>query len=316
MRFHGYYILSTHPLIVSFIGDDLFLGKAEQTLPEWFRPKYVLEHVTWWSATPKRMVKYKLRQIRHGFKGRTHHLVVNTLDEESARKRFLIRGNHFNHNFYINEHLLKPLEQPKNYDAVYTARLDPVKRHWLAKNIERLFIATFGGDGNLHTFCPELQHAEFNQAFLPHTELVKKYNQAYAGLCLSAIEGPMIASTEYLLCGIPVVSTPSKGGRDEFFNSQNSLVVPPESSAVAQAVEHWKKLQPDPQVIREGILQKFENLRRGYCKYIAELIYKDSGEKKDPEELMEKYFASPEGIYSRFVHKQDLAKINLEDFSV
>ena len=316
MLFHGYYILSTQPLIVSFIGDDLFLGETEQTLPEWFRPKHVLEHVTWWSATLKRMTKYKIRQIRHALNGRTHHLIVNTLDEEAKRKRFFLRGAQFNHNFYINEYIFQPLIEPKYYDAIYTARLDPVKRHWLAKNIEHLYIATFGGNGDLHSFCPELKHAEFNRKFLPRSELAKKYNQAYVGLCLSEIEGPMISSTEYLLCGIPVVSTPSKGGRDEFFNAQNSIIVPPEPGAVAQAVKHWKVSPPDHQIIREQILHQFNYLRKGYCNYIANLINEEGSEKKNPEELMEKYFAAPNGMNSRFVHKKDLARIKLQDFKI
>jgi hypothetical protein len=39
-------------------------------------------------------------------------------------------------------------------------------------------------------------------------------NQARVGLCLSAYEGCMRASAEYLLCGLPIVSTPNIGGRD------------------------------------------------------------------------------------------------------
>ena len=316
MLFHGYYILSTQPLIVAFKGTDLFLGKAEQTLPEWFRPKHVLEHITWWSAPLHRMVKFKLRQMRHSIKGRTHHLMVNTLDEEKVRQRLFLRGTHFNHCLYLNEHLFQPLIESKKYDAIYAARLDPSKRHQLAKDIKNLYVATFGGDGDLHAFCSELQHAEFNDNFLPQNELVKKYNQAYTGLCLSEVEGPMKAAIEYLLSGIPVVSTPSKGGRDEFFNAQNSIIVPPEPGAVAQAVKHWKVSPPDHQIIREQVLDQFNYLRKGYCNYIAKLINQEGGEKKNPEELMEKYFAAPNGINSRFVHKKDLGKIKLQDFKI
>lgn len=314
MLFHGYYILSTQPLIVSFIGDDLFLGKTELSLPEWFRPKHVLEHVSWWSATLKRMTRFKIEQVRHALNGRTLHLMVNSSDEEVARKRFFLRGAHFNHNIFINEHLYRPLNEQKHYDAIYLARLDAFKRHWLAKKIDPLMVVSYGGD--LHTFCPELKHCEFNREFLPRPELVKKYNQAYSGLCLSAKEGAMFASCEYLLCGIPVVSTPNKGGRDEFFNAQNSIIVPPEPEAVAQAVQHWKESPPDPQTIRKQVLNQFNDLRKEYCNYIAKLINEEGGKKKNPEELMEKYFAAPNGMNSRFVHKKDLAKIKLQDFNI
>lgn len=322
MLHKGFYILSTQPLIVSFIGSYPFFdgwlyqgGKlTHQPLPKWFRPKHVLEHLPAWVGSWSQMARRKLKETLHAMEGRTHHLMVNASDEEAARKRFFVRGAHFNHNIYINEHLYRPLNEQKRYDAIYTARLDAFKRHWLAKKIDPLMVISYGGD--LHAFCPELKHAEFNQEFLPRPELAKKYNQAYCGLCLSAKEGAMLASCEYLLCGIPVVSTPSKGGRDVFFNDQNSIIVPPEPDAVAQAARRWKESLPDPQKIREQTLNQITHLRRGYCAYVAKLIEEEGGRSKDPEELMEKYFAPPDGIHSRFVHKRELPKIKLEDFKI
>ncbi len=306
MIFQGFYILSTEPLIVSYIG-------AFPTLPKGFQPKHVLESPGGWSARWKPMIKFKQHQIQHQLSGRSYHLMVNASDEEVWRKRWLIQGAHVSSSVYVNEHIYQPLNQPKHYDAIYTAQLLPFKRHGLAKDIQNLMIVSYGGD--LPTFCPELAHAEYNKEFIPRPELAKKLNQAYAGLCLSALEGAMYASVEYLLCGIPVVSTPSKGGRDEFFNSENSIIVPPEADAVAQAVQRWKASPPNPQTIREQTLKQLNAIRHGLCTYVAKLIEKEGGGKKDPEELMEKYFAPP-GISSRFVHQRDLANVNLEQFRV
>jgi len=321
MLFHGFYILSTEPLIVSFIGSYPFFGGyiyqeqklTYQPLPKWFRPKHVLEHIPWWTGSWNQMARRKVKGSLHILEGRTLHLMANALDEEIVRKRLFVRGALFNQNIYINEHLYKPLDEPKLYDAVYTARLEAFKRHWLARNIQRLMVISYGGD--LHAFCPELKHAEFNKDFLPRPELAKKYNQSHVGLCLSAKEGAMLASCEYLLCGIPVVSTPSKGGRDEFFTPQNSIIVPPEPEAVAQAVERWKQLKSEPQQIREQTLEKINHLRLGYCTYISKLIYEESGGKKEPEELMKKYFAAPDGIHARYVKIEDIQKFNLKDFN-
>ena len=322
MLHKGFYILSTQPLIVSFIGSYPFFGGwlyqqgklTNQSLPKWFRPKHILEHLPGWAGSWNQMVRRKVKESLHALEGRTLHLMVNASDEEAMRKRCFVRGAHFNHNIYINEHIYKPFNEQKHYDAIYTAQLKLFKRHWLAKEVDPLIIVSYGGD--LRSFCPELKHAEFNKEFIPRPELARKYNQAYAGLCLSAREGAMLASTEYLLCGIPVVSTPSKGGRDEFFNDQNSIIVPPESKAVVQAVRRWKESPPDPQEIREQTLQKINHLRRDYCTYVAKLIEEEGGDKHDPEELIEKYFAPPDGIHSRFVYQRDLAKIKLEDFSI
>jgi glycosyltransferase involved in cell wall biosynthesis len=321
MLFHGFYIFSTQPLIISFLGSYPFLGGVvyeqkkitHKPLPKWFRPKHVLEHVPGWCGTPKQMLLRKIKATLHSLEGRTHHLMVNASDEEELRKRFLIRGAHFNQNFYINEHLYQILDQPKLYDAIYTAQLNESKRLWLAKDVEKLMVASYGGD--LHTFCPELKHADFNKSFLPRTELAKKYNQSYVGLILSAVEGANLASSEYLLCGIPVISTPSKGGRDEFFTSENSIIVSPEPETVAKAVQTLKKLAPDPQKIREQTLKKRNDLRLAYCTYIAQLIEQEGGGNKQPEAMMKKLFGAPNGIQSRYIKLEDMHKFSLSEFN-
>jgi glycosyltransferase involved in cell wall biosynthesis len=326
MLFHGFYILSTNPLVVSTFSSYPFRTKLPFrekilahypdpiSLPASFNPDYVLEFVSGWTAPVYRIAKFKVRQLIHRLEHREHHLLVNAKDENNARKKFLIRGDHLNQNMYINEHLYKPLDEAKKYDAIYTAQLAAFKRLPLAQQVEKLMVVSYGGD--LHAFCPELKHAEFNQEFLPRPELARKYNQAYAGLCLSAQEGAMLASCEYLLCGIPVVSTPSKGGRDEFFTPRNSIIVPPDPQQVAQAVQQWKNCPPDPTEIRAEVLSKINSLRLEYCKYIANLINRGGGGRKDPEYLRDRYFNHPDGINSRFVKFHDLHRVNLDQFSI
>jgi glycosyltransferase involved in cell wall biosynthesis len=320
MQFYGFYIFNVEPTIISFIGGYPFFGgfKYEnskfsyQVLPGWFRPKHVFEHLPYWCGIPKIIKRHQFKSALHRLEGRTHHLMVNASDEEALRKQLSIRGGHFSHNIYINENLYKPLNEIKCYDAIYTAQLQKFKRHSLAKDIKRLMVVSYGGD--LHSFCPELKHAEYNQEFLPRPELARKYNQSFAGLCLSEVEGAMLSSCEYLFCGIPVVSTPSKGGRDEFFTPENSIIVTPDAQAVAQAVEFWKQKQPEPQAIREQVLEKINRSRKDYCTYISKLIYDEGGGSKDPDELMQRLFSSPDGIQSRYIKLKDLEKLSFEDF--
>ena len=47
------------------------------------------------------------------------------------------------------------------------------------------------------------------------------------GGVFSEEEGACWASSEYLLCGLPVVSTHSRGGRDVWYSGHNSLIVEP-----------------------------------------------------------------------------------------
>lgn len=51
-------------------------------------------------------------------------------------------------------------------------------------------------------------------AFLPPAQVCAALNRGEVGLALSELEGACWASTEYLLCGLPVVSTPCSGGRE------------------------------------------------------------------------------------------------------
>lgn len=320
MLFHGFYILCAEPLIISFIGNvyplgnQIVDGSKKYSLPSWFKPKYVLNHIGGWAAPWHRMGRHKLRQAYYSTQGISNYLLVNAADEEVVRKRWLLRGGHFSSSIYINEHLYHIENEPKVYDAVYTAQLMAFKRHELAKDIKKLMIISYGGD--LHEFCPELKHADFNRTFLPREELAKRYNQSYAGVCLSAVEGAMFASCEYLLCGIPVVSTPSKGGRDEFFTNENSLIVPPDAFEIAQAVEYWKSHPPDPKMIREQTLSQIHKIRLEYCAYISSLILQSGGGKVSPEEIMENYFSSSEGMSSRYVKLEDITSLNLQDYAL
>ena len=85
-------------------------------------------------------------------------------------------------------------------------------------------------------------------SFIPPQEISDYLCRARVGLALSAEEGPMAACVEYLLSGLPVVSTPSLGGRDVFFDERFVKVVEPDPHAVSEGVEALARLQIDPQV--------------------------------------------------------------------
>ena len=172
MLYHGFYILSTEPLIVSYIGKFPRLSQE-------FQPKHVLQGCAGFAARWKRIVKHKKNQIMHAMRGRKHHFIINSSEEEVWRQRWFMRGGHFNHNIYINEHIYKPLDEPKHYEAIYIAQLKVFKRHWLAKDIERLIVVSYGG--HLPTFCPELAHAEYNEEFIHRRRSRNAYRPASLG---------------------------------------------------------------------------------------------------------------------------------------
>lgn len=293
MNFYGFYVLNIEPTILAFTtGDKMYVP------PEWLKPVAVLEHLPWWHGKISKMLKRKAQQLAFSTKGIEHHLMVSAPDEERTRKYCRIRGAFVSHLQYLCEDIFKPLELEKLYDAIYVARLASFKRHELAREIKRLYIAC---SGDLKSFCPAVAHAEFNEKQLKKPELAKMFNHSYCSLALSKVEGAMNASFESLLCGVPVVTTPSKGGRDVFFNADNAIVVPPDAKAVAAAVEHWKSHPPDPQMIRSNALEQLTVHRLRFCEYVAMLIKRHGGETVMPDQLYDRYFNRPNGISSRFI---------------
>ena len=293
MNFFGYYVLNLEPTILAFLG-------TMHPAPDWLKPVAVIEHVPWWHGRPWTMLKRKVQQLSFSTKGLEHHLMVHAADEEQMRKWCGVRGAFVSQNIYVDYDSYRPQAVEKEYDAIYVAQMKKFKRHHLAGRIERLYIATAWG-GDLPSFCRQVSHATFNEKRLDKSELAVMYNRSHCSLALSAVEGAMLASFESLLCGTPVVTTRSRGGRDEFFDQTNSVTVEPHEDAVFAAVEHFKSAPPDPGAIRAGTLAKTDAHRRRFCAYVAKCISSHGGGTISPERLYQRYFGTPGGMSTRFI---------------
>jgi glycosyltransferase involved in cell wall biosynthesis len=159
-------------------------------------------------------------------------------------------------NLLCDETVLRPTPAEKTYDAVYIATIAPYKRLDLARGIPKLRLITRSLDqvGQL----PELGlgHAVVNEKQLNAAELAAALSQCRVGLALSAVEGGMFACTEYLFCDLPVVTTPSLGGRDAWLDEGNSLTVAPDLDAVTAAVRHLIDRPPDPNAVRTDAVRR------------------------------------------------------------
>lgn len=62
-------------------------------------------------------------------------------------------------------------------------------------------------------------------------------NDSLVGGIFSTVEGGCRASAEYLLCGLPVVSIKSQGGREIYYNKNNSIICQNDPDSVKKAVE-------------------------------------------------------------------------------
>jgi glycosyltransferase involved in cell wall biosynthesis len=184
---------------------------------------------------------------------------------------------------------------------VYNARMAPFKRHHLARDVKRLLI--IGGttaEGDTQAYFQEvrraLPQADFthavNNAWLPPAKLALALNGSRVGLCLSAVEGAMYAAVEYLLCGLPVVSTASRGGRDEWFDPDFTRIVRDDPAAVADAVNELAAMNVSPQHVRQRTLRRLWPHRRRFVARIQDVY--------DSEQVGRDFARE---WYSRFFHK-------------
>jgi glycosyltransferase involved in cell wall biosynthesis len=251
-------------------------------------PAYFLITLPWTqddmaSAAP---LAQMLAQRRRDFPNHSFFVLCNSRQEASNFRQLGVPSGLFNHNIFVDQNVFRPLpDQAKRFDAVYNAALVDWKRHHLAREIPRLELLFAPWHQNLGTadyvgsLRRDLPQASFvNQPaaqdqyrFLTPEEVVRQLNQAQVGLCLSAVEGAMYSSMEYLLCGLPVVSTPSLGGRDLFFNADHAMIVEPQPRAVAQGVAEMIARRLAPQDVREAALAQVVEYRQKFLRLIEEI---------------------------------------------
>ncbi len=203
--------------------------------------------------------------------------LCNTLEELRLIQDAGMEGIFCNHNGWIDETIfcLEPVAE-KCYDAVYDANLAPYKRHKLAAQIDNLALISFR-----HPVLFDRPYARGVRQCLTHAhwfndplsqdyryfsteEVAQVLRQSRVGLCLSASEGAMYASIQYLLCGLPVVSTASKGGRDVFFEPDFVKIVSATQEAVRAGVQELLKTSLPPGEIRARTLKKIQKHRQRF----------------------------------------------------
>lgn len=212
---------------------------------------------------------------------------ANTLHEVELVRATGVRAEFLNENAFIDEFAFQPKDnQAKEFDAVIDAQIAPYKRLELASRIRTLVVITFTmkerfnvAYGNM--VRERLAHANWaNGPFrtstyrkLNRAQVAETYRRARVGLCLSPMEGANLASIQYLLSGLPVVSTESIGGRDVFFDDTCARVVAASPEAVAAAVDDLVRQDTSPTEIRQRTLDKIRPIRG----HFANLLTKELG---------------------------------------
>jgi hypothetical protein len=184
---------------------------------------------------------------------------------------------------FIDENTFAPVDGPAQFDAIYNARLTPAKRHELARDLANLALL-YDRDrpdepnryDDVRAALPRatfVNHQEGRGAYrhLSSAECAKHINRARVGLCLSAGNGPTLAAMEYMLTGLPIVSTYSRGGRERYMLPPFCRMVDDNPAAVADAVDMYVRKPIPKNVIRAHALHTLRFERHNFMIAINKL---------------------------------------------
>lgn len=239
--------------------------------------------------------KLKMDTVDHEKKFPRHRFIFlcNSTRELGLFKEYGFDAHLINHNCFVDERIFTvEAGAEKVYDAVYDAQIARVKRHYLASGIESLAFITY-------LFYPGLREPYvldvirsfdkahwFNKPYgrdyrvLAPGEVAGALNRCRVGLCLSAEEGGMYASIQYMLSGLPVVSTRSKGGRDEFFDDRYVKIVDDSPEAVKAGVEEMIGRNIPAGLVRGETIKKITVHRERFIS-LVQRIYGEQGIDRD-----------------------------------
>jgi len=285
-RFTFYPVLQDPPVIFTTAGRSLgnvfYMARSLEGVPAKFVVAFHRQINEWRAHFLDRQVQAFRR--RH----KACDLTILTPDaEEKKRVEAITNANVrlINKNAFTREDEFQLQRQgQKKYDAIMNARMRRFKRIELARRVNSLAMITVVDDEDYFDKVRStlngaawLNFQGGKYTYLSRTEVAAALNRARTGLILSAVEGTNRASIEYLLCGLPVVSTPSQGGRDVFFDEDYCAIVEPTAEAVQQGVQRMIARDIPPEYVREHTLRRVREHRRRFLELVGELAGRDHG---------------------------------------
>lgn len=221
----------------------------------------------------------------------------SSIEAHEFRTSLGLRSLLVSNNIFVNESVFKVTNNVvfgRTYRAVYTARAAAFKRLHLAAAVDDLALVvdrTFkSGIIDMDPAYQRVARKYINDRPLTPVELTNLYNNTSCGLMLSTIEGACFTVVEYLLSGIPVVSTRAEtpiglGGRELWLNCHNSVYVEPNPKDVADGVNALISRSNDPLAIRTACINEMQRQRSVLTRALDE-IFKEHNCMCSAKELM------------------------------
>ena len=248
---------------------------------------------TWWTVDPQYGKPASfcswIKELMNTYENLTIIACANSVEEYEAVKSEGVEVILANQNMFIDENFYFPIEnQTIKFDAIYNAQFLPFKRHELLEGIDSLALIGYNHNSDekymarISTVLKRATLLNFDESnnvrFLNKEQCNVAYNMSSSGLCLSKAEGAMYASMEYLMSGLIVISTKSSGGRDYFFDANNSIIVPDDPLNIKEAIKSVKNMKFDRNQIRSDVLEHVGRERRRFISEVDKIIKNESGE--------------------------------------
>jgi glycosyltransferase involved in cell wall biosynthesis len=187
-----------------------------------------------------------------------------------------------NQNAFLNEERYKIIDNvEKKNNMVISSCFSYYKNVHLAKNIDNVlhigyinskleYIPDFGTRANFINNTMDMN----DYRWICNKMYTNLLNSSLCGGIFSLHEGACFSSSEYLLCGLPVISTLSKGGRDIFYNNENSIICDANVESVLNSFNEVKNNINffDKYKIRENHLIQMDYFRNILTEYVKDII--------------------------------------------
>jgi uncharacterized protein (TIGR01627 family) len=249
-------------------------------------PTWSLERPGYPEGVRADFLEHAAEYPRHAFR-----FICNTQRETNLLLGQGLPAEFLNKNFTVSDTSFRPLSNVEvEFDAIYNARFVPDKRHGLAALVPRTAYLTYLEKRNDPTRVAQFHdtrravvqrgpgHVLINElqdglpVWMSHEQTNAALARAAVGLVLSPAEGSSYASMEYMLAGLPVVSTPSVGGRDVYFDPDFCIVCEPTPAAVRDAVAELRTRDIPREDVRARTLARIAPARQRFLALIDEIL--------------------------------------------
>jgi glycosyltransferase involved in cell wall biosynthesis len=293
------YVIFRDPAVVISYFED-FLSHREQILKALAgRKPHLIFQFGWHRETAERVDEVRREAARTLSLCPQAELIFlcNSEHETELISEAGLSAEFCHQNAFLDETRYRVYSGTPKYDAIYIARITPFKRHQLAAKIPSLRLIGDHSPGETEYFAQvmgQLSHASWKRKIFSGF-VSKAICQARCGLCLSAEEGAMFVSAEYLLSGRPLVSTANLGGRDALFGPDYTYRAEDTPESVLAGVEAMNRCSVTPAEIRARTIDKCRPHRERLISILQDICDR-AGVRRDAAVQWPTYFTHKFGL--------------------